>query len=54
MPKREALYVRVSTDGQTVQNQLGELRLVAERHGWQTAHVYADEGVSGTNSIGRK
>lgn len=48
MHKRVALYVRVSTDGQTVQNQLGELRLVAERHGWQIAQVYADEGISGT------
>ncbi len=48
MPKRVALYVRVSTDGQTVQNQLGELHLVAERHGWQITQVYADEGISGT------
>lgn len=48
MPKRVALYVRVSTDGQTVQNQLGELRQVAERHGWQIVQTYADEGVSGT------
>ena len=48
MHKRVALYVRVSTAGQTVQNQLGELRQVAERHSWQIAHVYADEGISGT------
>ena len=48
MPKRVALYVRVSTDGQTVQNQLGELRLVADRHGWVIVHTYADEGISGT------
>jgi len=48
MPKRVALYVRVSTDGQTVQNQLGELRQVAERHGWEIAQTYADEGISGT------
>jgi DNA invertase Pin-like site-specific DNA recombinase len=48
MPKRVALYVRVSTDGQTVQNQLGELRQVAARHGWQIIHTYSDEGVSGT------
>jgi len=48
MPKRVALYVRVSTDGQTVQNQLGELRLVADRHGWEIVHTYADEGISGT------
>jgi DNA invertase Pin-like site-specific DNA recombinase len=48
MPKRVALYVRVSTDGQTVQNQLGELRQVADRHGWQIVQTYADEGISGT------
>lgn len=48
MQKRVALYVRVSTDGQTVQNQLGELRQVAERHGWEIIHTYADEGISGT------
>ncbi len=48
MPKRVALYVRVSTDGQTVQNQLEELRQVAKRSGWQIIHTYADEGVSGT------
>jgi DNA invertase Pin-like site-specific DNA recombinase len=48
MPKRVALYVRVSTDGQTVQNQLGELRQVAERHGWEIVRTYADEGISGT------
>ena len=48
MPKRVALYVRVSTDGQTVQNQLGELRQVADRHGWEIVHTFADEGISGT------
>lgn len=48
MQKRVALYVRVSTDGQTVQNQLGELRQVAERHGWEIVQTYADEGISGT------
>ena len=46
-PKRVALYVRVSTDGQTVENQRRELEAVALRHGWQTVEVFADEGVSG-------
>jgi hypothetical protein len=31
MPKRAAIYVRVSTDKQTVENQLHELRQIAER-----------------------
>jgi DNA invertase Pin-like site-specific DNA recombinase len=45
--KRVALYVRVSTDGQTVENQLRELEGVAERHGWAVVEVFRDEGISG-------
>jgi DNA invertase Pin-like site-specific DNA recombinase len=45
--KRAAIYVRVSTDHQTVENQLRELRLVAERRGWQVVEVYTDAGISG-------
>jgi DNA invertase Pin-like site-specific DNA recombinase len=48
MAKRVAFYVRVSTDGQTVENQLGELNAVAKRHGWQVIQTYADRGISGT------
>jgi DNA invertase Pin-like site-specific DNA recombinase len=33
--KRVAIYARVSTDAQTTNNQLHELRVVAERAGWQ-------------------
>jgi DNA invertase Pin-like site-specific DNA recombinase len=33
-PRRAALYVRVSTDHQSVENQIRELRQVAERRGW--------------------
>jgi DNA invertase Pin-like site-specific DNA recombinase len=39
-PKRAALYVRVSTDAQTVENQISELREVAERRGWQVVEIY--------------
>lgn len=46
-PKRVALYVRVSTDGQTTENQRRELAEVAERHGWDVVQVFADEGISG-------
>ena len=42
-----AIYARVSTDGQTVENQLRELEAVAERHGWNIAAVFRDNGVSG-------
>jgi DNA invertase Pin-like site-specific DNA recombinase len=46
--QRVALYLRVSTDGQTVENQQRELQAVAERHGWQVVGVFSDPGVSGT------
>jgi DNA invertase Pin-like site-specific DNA recombinase len=45
--KRAALYVRVSTDRQSVENQTRELRQVAERRGWEVAEVYRDAGISG-------
>ena len=48
--KRAALYVRVSTDAQTVENQLCELRQVAERRGWEVIQVYSDAGISGAKS----
>ena len=37
--KRAALYVRVSTDHQSVENQIRELRQVAERGCWQVTEV---------------
>src|ERR1700750_3486233 len=45
--KRAALYVRVSTDAQTLENQIRELRQVAERRGWDVVEVYNDAGISG-------
>jgi DNA invertase Pin-like site-specific DNA recombinase len=45
--KRAALYVRVSTDAQTLENQTRELRQVAERRGWDVVEVYRDAGISG-------
>lgn len=45
--KRAALYVRVSTDQQTVENQLLVLNEVAQRSGWTIVHTFSDEGVSG-------
>ncbi len=45
---RVALYGRVSTtNGQTTENQLRELRKVAKRAGWEVVAEYTDEGVSG-------
>ena len=45
--KRAALYVRVSTDHQTVENQIRELSQVAERRGWEVIEIYRDAGISG-------
>jgi DNA invertase Pin-like site-specific DNA recombinase len=45
--KRVALYARVSTDAQTTENQLRQLRAVAERHGWNVIQEYIDHGISG-------
>jgi DNA invertase Pin-like site-specific DNA recombinase len=47
--KRVALYVRVSTDGQTTVNQQRELEAVAERHGWTVVETFRDHGISGKN-----
>lgn len=48
MAKRAAIYVRVSTDKQTVENQLRELRQIAERRGWEVVKEYQDAGISGS------
>lgn len=45
--KRVALYLRVSTDTQTVDNQRRELMAVAERLDWHIVAELADEGISG-------
>ena len=45
--KQVALYLRVSTTGQSVENQERELRAVADRAGWQIVRIYKDEGISG-------
>jgi DNA invertase Pin-like site-specific DNA recombinase len=45
--KRVAIYARVSTDQQTTDNQLQELRAVALRNDWEIAGEYIDQGISG-------
>ncbi|MEY3695390.1 MAG: hypothetical protein RL083_1215 [Pseudomonadota bacterium] len=47
MTKRIALYARVSTDKQTVENQLIELRSLCERLGYSIVQEYTDNGISG-------
>ena len=47
-PRRVALYARVSTSTQTVENQLAELREIAQRQGWSIVAELSDEGISGS------
>ena len=49
-PKRVVLYARVSTAEQTTENQLQELRSVAERHGWEVIEEFVDNGISGAKA----
>ncbi len=48
MTKRVAIYARVSTYDQTAENQLCELREVANRHGWEIYREFVDHGISGS------
>jgi DNA invertase Pin-like site-specific DNA recombinase len=45
--KRAAMYVRVSTDRQTVQNQIARLTEIAVGRGWQIVQTFSDAGISG-------
>lgn len=46
-PVRAALYARVSTPTQSVENQRHELRRVAEARRWYIANEYTEDGISG-------
>lgn len=45
--KRCGLYVRCSTDQQTVENQIRILTDVAEKAGWTIVRVFEDQAISG-------
>ena len=45
--RKVAIYARVSTSAQTCENQLTELRAVADRAGYQIVSEFVDEGISG-------
>lgn len=47
MSKRAAIYLRVSTDGQTTDNQRLELEQVVSKAGWTLVTVFEDAGISG-------
>jgi DNA invertase Pin-like site-specific DNA recombinase len=46
--KRAAIYLRVSTDRQTVENQRLALTETATKRGWSVVQEYSDKGISGT------
>jgi DNA invertase Pin-like site-specific DNA recombinase len=48
MGKRAAIYLRVSTDEQTLENQEESLRAAAARMGHEIVAVYRDKGISGS------
>ena len=50
MVRKVAIYTRVSTLDQTIDNQLIELREHCSKMGWEVVKEYADEGLSGALS----
>ena len=50
MVRKVAIYSRVSTLDQTIDNQLLELRDHCSKMGWEIVKEYADEGLSGALS----
>ena len=50
MAKRVAIYARVSTGGQTTENQLIRLREVAERAGWDVVQEYVETASGASRS----
>ena len=48
MAKRAALYVRVSTDKQTIENQVLRLKEAAAFNGWNIVATFEDSGISGS------
>lgn len=45
--KRAVLYLRVSKQDQTIENQRSELERVANARGWRIVGTFKDEGISG-------
>jgi len=45
--RRAGIYLRVSKDAQTTDNQRNDLERVAEQRGWDVVEIYLDHGISG-------
>ena len=52
--KRVGLYLRVSTDEQTVDNQRQALTEAMERRGWRIVAEFADNGISGAKGRAKR
>jgi len=48
--KRAAIYARVSTPDQHLENQLLDLRKLAEQRGFEVVREYTDRGISGSKA----
>ena len=48
MTKRVCLYCRVSKTSQSVERQISELEVVADRNDWEIVDRYIDHGISGS------
>ena len=48
MSKRVCVYARVSKSSQSVERQLAELSVVADRNNWEIVDKYTDHGISGS------
>jgi DNA invertase Pin-like site-specific DNA recombinase len=49
-PMRAALYLRVSTGEQTVENQRRDLEAAAAQRGWEVVATFTDAGISGAKA----
>jgi len=47
---KAAIYIRVSTEDQTVQNQELALREYCQKEGYEIYQIYKDEGISGSKT----
>ena len=48
--KKAAIYARVSTPDQHLENQILDLRKLATQRGFEVIHEYSERGISGSKS----
>lgn len=48
--KKAAIYARVSTADQRIENQILDLRKLAAQRGFEVVHEYTDRGISGSKA----